>query len=93
MKKTMMTLMILALATGALAETISVTVYSKKNGKYWGLRKVTSSGKNKPVANFDRSDTDFSIYDGKKVEVTGELNPNLKFPSFLPGAQIKVIGE
>jgi len=92
MKKTLMTMVILALAMGAFAETISGMIKSKKD--QWKLAKETKSGGVITVANFDKADAaTVAQYEGKQVEATGELNPASNFPRFMPGVQIKVVGE
>ena len=97
MKKTMMTIVMLALALGAFAETISGTIYYTSNAKgkkFWKVGAEKSDGTTKTIANFNRADFDSAAqYDGKQVAVTGELDSSVNFPQFLAGTQIKVIGE
>ena len=97
MKKTLMTIVMLALALGAFAETMSGIVHYTSNAKgkkFWKLGVEKSDGTIKPIASFDRADFDAAAqYEGKQVDVTGELNSSMKFPQFLAGVQFEVIAK
>lgn len=89
--KKLMIVLALAAAVAVQAETIRGKVYVEKE-KYWHLCKDTKDGKVVDVANINIADAGkISLFDGKFVEVTGSLNPESRFPSFLPGVQIKEI--
>lgn len=89
--KKLMILIALAAAVTVQAETIKGKVYVEK-AIYWHLCKETKDGVVIDVANINKADADkIAPFDGKVVEVTGNLNPESRFPSFLPGIEIKVV--
>lgn len=92
MKKMMLITVLAMLAAGALAETLTGTVFAKKG--HWKIGKETKAGGRVAVANLNKADFEqAAALDGKTVEVSGELDPESRFPTFLPGAQIKVLAE
>ena len=87
--KKLMIVLALAAAVAVQAETIKGKVYVEKE-KYWHLSKDTKDGKVVDIANINKADAGkIAPFDGKFVEVTGNLNPESRFPSFLPGIEIK----
>ena len=81
----------LAAAVAVQAESIRGKVYVEKE-KYWHLSKIAGNGAVVDVANINKADAGkIAPFDGKYVEVTGNLNPESKFPSFLPGIEIKEV--
>jgi hypothetical protein len=96
MKKLMMIMAALAFAVAAQAETMAGKVYAQntKGTDYWKIGKEAKDGKMSATANINKADYGkIALLNGKMVEVTGNLNPESKFPAFLPGIEIKVIEQ
>lgn len=90
MKKWMI-ILALAVAAAVQAETITGIVYVEKE-IYWKIGKADKAGNMIAKANINKADNEkIAPLSGKMAEVTGELDPASKFPTFLPGVQIKEV--